>query len=222
MIETKKRILIGILICAILGACGILYYFMQNNEGEYFKLEEDFFKENEETNNNVVNIENTVLENKKQIIVHIAGQIVNPGVISLNEGARIIDAINAAGGSTKEADLSKVNLAYILEDAQRIYIPSINEKEDNDNMTDGSIQSTIVTSESNTGEKTTTETLKININIASETDLQKIPGIGKTIASKIIEYRKENGKFNSIEEIKKVSGIGESKYNNIKKYICVK
>ena len=64
--------------------------------------------------------------------------------------------------------------------------------------------------------------MQININTANETELKKIPGIGETIATRIIEYRKENGKFNTIEDIKKVSGIGTSKYNNIKNYICVK
>ena len=222
MLKTKKKILIGIIIGIIVVGGVIAYYLMQNREGEYFKFEEELFEENIEAPKSTANNENAEIENKVQIMVHIAGQVVNPGVISLNEGARIIDAINAAGGTTEEADLSKVNLAYILEDAQRIYIPSINEKENESYTSDGSGHTTIVTSGSNARETTATEITKININTANETELQKIPGIGQSIASKIIAYRKENGKFNTIEDIKKVSGIGASKYNNIKNYICVK
>ena len=66
------------------------------------------------------------------------------------------------------------------------------------------------------------EKLIININTASETDLQKVPGIGPTIAKKIITYRKQNGKFNAIEDIQNVSGIGNSKFSKIKDYICIK
>lgn len=220
MIKTKKKILIGIIISIIAVIGGIIYYFMQNSEEEYLKFEEEFTEDNIEIPNSIANIVNTVIEKKVQIVVHIAGQIKNPGVIALNEGARIIDAINAAGGTTEEADLSKVNLAYILEDAQRIYIPSINEKENESYISNGSGQTSIVSAKSNTGEKTSIE--KVNINTANETELQEIPGIGQSIASKIIAYRKENGKFDSIEDIKKVSGIGTSKYNSIKNYICVK
>ena len=215
----KKNIII-VLICTTVIAGAIIIYFWQNNENEYFELEEEIIDGNIENFKNTASIENVDMEDKTKIIVHIAGQIVNPGVISLNEGARIIDAINAAGGTTEEADLSKINLAYILEDAQKIYIPRINEDDYEIYSENG--ETTIVTSASSMEENKTTEGLKININTANETELQKIPGIGQSIAARIIAYRKENGKFNTIEDIKKVSGIGTSKYNNIKNYICVK
>lgn len=218
----KKKIIIIALICTIVVAGGIIVYFMQSNESEYFEFEDEMIDENVENYKNTVNIENVDMEDKAKIIVHIAGQVVNPSVISLNEGARIIDAINAAGGTTEEADLSKVNLAYILEDAQRIYIPSINEGDSEVYSANGSKETTIVTSGSSIEETKTTESLKININTANETELQKIPGIGQSIAARIIAYRNENGKFNTIEDIKKVSGIGTNKYNNIKNYIYVK
>ena len=217
MTKTKKKILIGSIIGIIVMVGGIIYYYMQNNDEDYFGYEEEQLYENMESNKNIENIENSIVENKAQIKVHISGQIANPGVISLDEGSRIIDAINAAGGVTEEADLSKINLAYILADAQKINIPSINEKENVEYITSGSGQTETAASTNNMKEVT-----MININTANETELQRIPGIGESIALKIIAYRKENGKFNTIEDIKKVNGIGTSKYNSIKKYICVK
>lgn len=152
-----------------------------------------------------------VEEQKIQIIVHITGQVVNNGIVKLDEGTRVIDAIEAAGGATEKADLSKINLAYLLEDGMKIYVPSINDEEDLDSITSSSGTS-----------KNNKEVLKVNINTATSEELQKLPGIGESIANRIITYRKENGKFKEIEDLKNVSGIGEAKFNNIKSYIFVK
>lgn len=154
-------------------------------------------------------------------MIHITGQVLNPGVISLDEGSRIIDAVNKAGGLTKEADLSKINLAYILEDAQKVYIPSVNDKEESKYISDGSGDTEIVTS-SGSSENKKEEKLMVNINTANAIELSKLPGIGNSTALKIIHYRNENGKFNTIEDLKNVSGIGDSKFNKIKDNICVK
>ena len=137
----------------------------------------------------------------------ITGAINNPGVVVLEEGARIVDALEAAGGETEEADVNRLNLAYVLEDGEKLYIPSKNEEEQEyitqgkDNMSEG--QS------------------KININSAQIEELITLPGVGEATANKIIEYRKENGKFQKIEDLKNVPGIGDSKYENIKMLIKV-
>ena len=166
--------------------------------------------------------ESSNLNGNKKIIVHISVEVISPGVISLEEGARIVDAINMADGVTQEADLSKVNLAYVLEDAQKIYIPNINEKEEKEiveNIEDGVVISGSGTSNGNDSKN---EDVKININTANVKELQKLSGIGESIALRIVTYRKENGKFNSIEDLKNVSGIGENKFNKIKNNIFVK
>lgn len=215
IIKNKKiiSIIIAIIILIVIGIYFIINNFEKNkNEFEISNIE---FEENK-----IENI-NAEIEEKSQIIVHIAGEILNPGVISLDEGARIIDAINKAGGITNEADLSKVNLAYILEDAQKIYIPNVNEKEIIENMSSEIVKSGSTQENSNTGEKLKNGE-KININTATQKELQKLTGIGESIALRIINYRKENGKFNTIEDIKNVSGIGESKFNKIKNDIIVK
>ena len=133
-----------------------------------------------------------------------------------------------ADGVTEEADLSKVNLAYVLEDAQKIYIPNINEKEEKEiveNMEDGVVISGSGMNDENnssSGNNSKNEKVKININTANVKELQKLSGIGESIALRIVTYRKENGKFNSIEDLKNVSGIGENKFNKIKNNIFVK
>ncbi len=138
------------------------------------------------------------------------GAVKKEGVIKIKENSRIIDAIEEAGGLTKDADLKKVNLAYSITDGQKIYIPSINDKDEFE----------IVSNGINEGE-VANEKGMVNINTATQTQLEELSGIGPSTASSIISYRQENGKFKSIDEIKNVSGIGEAKYNKIKNYICV-
>lgn len=202
-IKSYKQILI---ICGLIGAIitGICIYFYQNKQEDYSYLE---------VSNEEAIVTNVIEEEKKEIVVHIIGQVVKQGIVKLEEGARVIDAIEAAGGATPEANLAKVNLAYVLEDGSKLYIPSVNDKEEEEYVV------TSNTSRQNDIEK---KTLRVNINIATSEELQKLPGIGEAMASRIITYRKENGKFSKIEDLKNVSGIGEAKFNNIKNYIYIK
>ena len=159
----------------------------------------------EETNN---------LEGK--IIVHIIGEVKNTGILILKEGARIADAIESAGGATEEADLNKINLAYTLKDGQKIYVPNKKDEENIVYITEGSGNNVIV---ENGDESEMKE--KININTASQAELEELPGIGEAIASRIIKYRKENGVFNKIEDLLNVKGIGDAKFAEIKEYVVV-
>ena len=144
------------------------------------------------------------------------------------KGGRIADAVEAANGFSEDADISQINLAYKLEDGQKIYIPSINDekvKEDEkvlekEYVTDEAGDDIILEDEISTVKTKKDE--KININTAMENELKEIPGIGESTAKKIIEYRKSNGKFKEIEDIKNVSGIGDSKFENMREKICVK
>lgn len=240
VVSIVSVILIGIISCIIISS----FCSWGGESSEDFDLKE--LKENdlnsveiqgnvanstsiEEQEGNNLNEENSIkirestnLNGNKKIIVHISGEVISPGVISLEEGARIVDAINMADGVTEEADLSKVNLAYVLEDAQKIYIPNINEKEEKEiveNIEEGVV---IRGSGTSNGNDSKNEDVKININTANVKELQKLSGIGESIALRIVTYRKENGKFNSIEDLKNVSGIGENKFNKIKNNIFVK
>ena len=149
--------------------------------------------------------ENTQLP--QTIKVHIAGSVLNEGIVELEEGARIADAIEAAGGITPDANMQNVNLAYKIQDGQKIYIPNANDEPETE----------IVQSE----EVQLTETGLVNLNTATQTELELLSGIGPSTATKIIEYREQNGKFTSIEELKEVPGIGDSKFTAIESDITV-
>ena len=157
--------------------------------------------------------EENIEETEEKIKVHIAGSVVTEGIVELEEGARVADAIEEAGGTTADANMNQINLAYKLQDGQKIYIPNQNEEEYQITTNMEGIQSA-----NNT---TSNETDVININTATQTELELLPGIGPSTATKIIDYREENGKFENIEEIKNVPGIGETKYENIKNKITV-
>lgn len=147
--------------------------------------------------------------------VHITGEVKNSGIYELNEGSRISDIIEKAGGITTEADLSKVNLAYQIADGQKIIIPSIKLQDNGNYIIENSGDNVIQ-------EEKSSKDSKININTASISELITLPGIGNSTAEKIINYREENGKFKNIEDIKNVSGIGESKYKELSGYIKAK
>ena len=131
---------------------------------------------------------------KNEIIVHITGCVEKEGIVKLQEGARIADAIEEAGGTTLDANINNVNLAYKLKDGQKIYIPSnIEEDATVISQKDEGIVNDLNESQG-----------KININTASQTELETLSGIGPSMALKIIEYREKNGTFLKIEDIKNV------------------
>lgn len=137
--------------------------------------------------------------NEEEIFVgvHIKGEVNAPGYYELEYGKRIKDLIKCAGGETKKADLNAVNLALALRDGEEITIPAKG-KDISDAKSD-----------------------KININTADSYQLCKIDKIGEVLANRIIEYRAKHGSFKTIEEIKKVEGIGESNFEKIKDKITV-
>ena len=212
-LNSKQKILVLIIITVIV--TGIIIYIYNSNKVDISELNDEILINNNSTNNTIENIS----DEKNMIIIHITGAVKTPGIVKLEEGSRIEDAINKAGGLTEDADISKVNLAYILEDGIKIIIPS--------NTDIGDFQEeNILSNDSGEGIidniETSSKSSSLNINKATEQDLQNLPGIGPSLAAKIIAYRDENGKFTTVEDIKNVNGIGDSKYENIKDYICVK
>ena len=169
--------------------------------------EENFPKEENEKENKDEDKNDTERRKVGIMVVHVQGEVKKPGIVEIEENSRVIDAIEKAGGLTEKANLRNINLAEKVIDGTKIYIPNDLEEERN-------IEENIENKK-----KDENKEIKVNINNATQTELESIPGIGPTTARKIIEYRKENGKFKSIEGLKEISGIGENKLKNMAKYI---
>ena len=199
-----------------------------------------------EDNEKTKNLHNTTMENneniknketnktdKNKIVIYIIGEVKQEGVYELDEDSRISDAIEKAGGTKENADLSQINLAYKIEDGMRIYIPKkgelVQDKEKIEDKTQEIVtgkstditNTTSVNTNLSTNKKSKRDIEKINLNKATQTELETLPGIGPSTAEKIIAYRKENGNFKNIEDIMNVNGIGESKYSKIRDLINV-
>lgn len=204
-ISNYKTLYISILIIMII-IIVIFCYIYDKRESEKVSIEhQDIGIENLEKITKEGQTEEKQSE-QEHIIVHVAGEVNNPGVYQLNTKARVKDAINAADGITDNANMTNVNLAYVLTDGQKVYIPS-SESDVDYNNTD------IIS-----GGK---EKIKVNINTATQAELESLSGIGPSLASKIINYRAKNGKFKTCDDLKNVQGIGEAKYNALKDEICV-
>ena len=197
----------------------IIVYYVFIKEDDYFNSNSFNISMNEEIKNEELS-SNIEQENTNKIIVYIAGEVKNQGIYEMEETSRIADIIDKAGGLTEKADIQNINLAFVIEDGMKIYIPSTEEIK----VIEDNTESYITKENSDTEEVIKTEKStksKININTATQTELETLPGIGPSIALKIIEYRKENGKYVNIEDIKNVSGIGENKFSKIKELIKV-
>lgn len=229
MFDNKKKIIIIVAIILVLFIAYLIYESISQPSSEIdFNILLDGTENGEELNKSENFVDNETeevsetAEIEEEIVVHITGEVKKEGVIYLKKGARIVDAIKEAGGETKEADLSQVNLAYELQDGQKIYIPNKNEKVSQYIIsTNGE---TIDSNGANTGNESTStskEGAKVNINTATQNELDGLPGIGPALAQRIIDFREENGNFKSIEDIQNVKGIGDSKFDEIKDKIVV-
>lgn len=242
MENIKKNKIIYIFICIIIVIlCVIILFFLDKKDASsedynYLEISE------ESKNSNTTEDNNTEVQNN--IYIHIMGEVKNPGVVIAKEGDRIKDIIEKAGGTTEKADLKNINLAYKVEDGQKINIPNIDENKNENvlqekdyeknksttnntnnknaknvnHITKSSGTNVIVDGNNNDAES---KSSKVNINTATQTELETLNGIGTSTASKIIKYRNEKGKFKKIEDIKNVSGIGEAKFKKIEADIVV-
>lgn len=156
----------------------------------------------------------------KPIKVYIAGAVNEPGVYEVSADARVDDVLKLAGGPTEDADLLRVNLAAHIVDAQRIIIPVEGETIATVDENTGTTDPQAYPETSPVSSSTTTNSL-ININTADTIALQTLPGIGPAIAGNIIDYRKENGGFKTLEELKNVDRIGEATFNKLKDLITL-
>lgn len=164
-------------------------------------------------------------ENKtKDLQVHVTGAVSKPGVYHLSQGSRVIDAVNMAG-PTGEADLDSLKLASLLTDGQTISVPLKPEaiQAGSTPPAGAPVSSTAGTGRNVFTPQTGTKSPGlVNINMADQSQLDSLPGIGPALAQKIIQYREVNGPFKSIDDLKNVSGIGDKNYENLKDRITVR
>ncbi|HUP71577.1 MAG TPA: helix-hairpin-helix domain-containing protein [Acidimicrobiales bacterium] len=140
-----------------------------------------------------------------EVVVHVAGAVVSPGVFRLSDGSRTVDAISAAGGARGDADVARVNLAARLSDGLRVYVPMI-----------GEAAAPLVD-----GASDATSQGPINLNAATADQLDALPGVGPSTATAIVAYRRDHGPFSSVEQLLDVPGIGPSKLAQIRTLIVV-
>lgn len=183
-----KRLIMLICIMLFLSGCA--------NDGEVMMIKSDtaIISESESMDSDISK------EVSDTIFVYVCGAVKRPGVYELDNGSRVYEAINAAGGTLSIAKENSINQAELLTDGQKVYVSDNTEiNNETDNEKGG----------------------QININTAGVTELMNITGIGQTKAESIVSYRESNGRFLKPEDITKVTGIGEATYIKIKDQITV-
>lgn len=202
-IENKKN-KIKIVAVPVLVIAAVLFFLLNSgsdeikiDEGNSSAIEEDGVFQQE------------VNSTQSHLYVDIGGEVMKPGVYEVSDGTRLFEVIDKAGGLTEDADIDGINRAETVQDGQKIMIGRHGENPDENR---DSYSANNVT---DSGEG------KVNINTADAAALQTVPGIGPSKADRIIEYRESEGKFNEIDDIKNISGIGNKTFESIKEYITV-
>lgn len=217
---------------------GIVFLFFLNNYSKSAKKEPSkeepeeliFKEEKEETNKKD--------DQKENVFVDIKGAIANPGVYELEQNKKVIDVVNLAGGFLENANTQTINLAkkvtnemvIIIYTNEEIKLAMTEEKTakviDNTCVcpvlkNDACINKNETKKDTTTSNEQETITEPININTASASDFDKLPGIGASKAESIVQYREKNGPFEKIEDLKEISGIGDALFEKIKDYITI-
>lgn len=230
-ISAKKGIIVVFIIFAII-IVGIIGYAIDRS-GKKIIIEAKSEKDSKEKIEIGKKEEDTLsdstekFEHIEEINIYVVGCVEKPGIVTIKKGDMINDAIIAAGGVKDNADLQNINLVYKLTGNVMLRIRSVEEvsKEPDGGSEAGSGVKIIKDSGGAVVENSKSSGLaddgKVNINTASGAELESLPGIGKATAKDILAYREKNGDFKSIEDIKKVPGIKEGRFNSIKDYITV-
>ena len=154
-----------------------------------------------------------------EVVVHVSGAVKQAGVYRLAPASRVADAIEQAGGATENADLDALNLAEPLQDGQKIHVPR---KGEVSLPTVASVAPSRTPRSAPQAAATATPQFPINLNTATAEQLEAIPGIGPVLAQRIIEYRQTHGRFQSVDELLEVRGIGPKRLENMRPYVVVK
>ncbi|MDH7601610.1 MAG: ComEA family DNA-binding protein [Armatimonadota bacterium] len=157
-----------------------------------------------------------------KVVFQVAGCINRPGVYSLKQGSRVIDAIKAAGGAKANADTEAINLAAKIVDGSRIYVPSKSEAPNGGTeVSPFASPATLRTGSASSSSQSDAGGTVVNINTAGPDELDRLPGVGPVTAQRIIEYRTQIGRFTSINQLLDVKGIGPKKLEQMRSYVAL-
>ena len=204
--HNKPALFIGLI---LLVAIGVYYFNHLEGDGGGTQVSNDWLEEELPTDSNEpvsLELEENPQE-EENLVVDVKGAIKSPGVYEMRLGDRVIDVIEQAGGLHENADSNNINFAMKLVDEMVLYIPIVGEEKIIE-PTAGGVQNQ--------------DGGKVNLNKASEAELQTLTGVGPAKATAIIEYRNQNGGFKKVEEIMEISGIGEKTFEKFKDQITVR
>lgn len=222
----KKFICILTLCCSFfcISGCGSSYLTSTLEE----PVVTDYIEDTTFSDGEILDLQEVSDSVSDSIYVQVVGAVLSPGVYELHSGDRVFQAIQEAGGYMADADIEYTNGARTLTDGECIYVYSIEETakiaelaNDSDSVRVNPLSGAAMLYSSDGYEASCSDDGLININTADVSSLITLPGIGESRAKMIVEYREKNGRFNSIEDIKNVSGIGEATLANIKALIKV-
>ena len=241
----KKEIVISVIIAFVLS---LIMFFVTQSKGSGNMIVDKSSKNKALKSQNTENIQDKKLEKSanedekdqiavkesidnsgekkiesSEIAVYISGEVKSPQVVKMKTGDRLVDAVEKCGGMTKDADLNAVNLALLLKDEAHYIIPKIGDTSNisTQSSANASTSGEKTVSQSSNNNTSNSSNTKVNINTADKTALMSLPSIGEKTAQKIIDYRENVGKFNTKEDLKNVSGIGDKKYSQLEEFITV-
>ena len=228
MDEDRKNNLITAVLLLVIAVFFVFIFIEMTKENQNLEIKQSFTKSAFDSQKNVDDLgkldKQEKLEQKdKNIYVHICGAVQNPGVYKISDGIITADVVNLAGGLLSTADMSAVNLARRVRNGEKIEIPSIFETEKKRNSGDKKVS---YKNSSKEGKGDDIEEIDlvsdvININDASRSDIESIPGIGKKTAEKIISYRDEHGVIENLDELENIPGIRKNIISKCRKYLIV-
>lgn len=198
--RASKPMLIGMAVILVLAAVAVAHVLSGAAAASDFEIEQA----------QSPTTDGGVSETISKVFVHVSGEVANPGLYEIECGSRVADAVNAAGGFTDEADESCCNLARVVDDGEHLIIPSKNASETPGNE-----------SASTSAEQSSPDAGLVNLNTASAGQLETLPGIGESTARKIIADREANGPYSTVEDLMRVSGIGQKKLEALENLVCV-
>lgn len=206
------KLLAVVLVCVILLLSTLMYFLFTDRAGDGTEeIPLQSVSGDELSDDGFVEEKEDAADEPTEIVVDVKGAVKQPGIYRLPPNSRVYEAIEAAGGTTDEADTDQLNLADFLVDGMAVIVPR-----------EGDATTDMVQMAGGTSGGSNSGTGKVNINRASEAELQTLSGIGPAKAAAIVQDREENGPFQSVEDLTRVSGIGDKTLENIKDDITVR